>query len=1090
MSTINLTGGRVTLRNGAANYGTINADVTIAATSSNNGTITGSVTVTANGSLGGTVNGNADVTDGTVLQNTVVNGDLTMRGGSTGGGATVGGNLTLNNTASISSSTVTGNVVLNDTTSVTSTAVAGNATINGGTLASTSTVTGDIVVNSGTNEASAAGNILVAPGATNTGTILEGGTGTVQTGIASGSPTITLQPIATTASAGAATFTVTVDNASGFQWQVKGTSDADFSDISGETSSTLSLTGLGSGDDGKKYRCVVTNNNGTVYSRFATLSNSASAKNGYYSDGYYVSDVLSGSGETATPVQAQDDSKWYTYDNAGAATIANNNYSNYAFVDGEIQTSFSSTGGLLELCYPIEAVDNLGYYYEYNSGAASLASGLYVNAAYAGGQVNTTVNYTTPQKIKWSGGDAYYTYSDGIASAAGGLYSNGAYSGGSFNSSYTTVSVNDFTQCVATVCEDGNYYEFSSGVASLASGLFYNGAFSDGGLNGDHYSLLGTPEQIKWEGGFGYAVYAVYAGGLATPASGAYTIGYFQDGLIKTDYNTSVSTGSPEVALDDAFRYYYYTSGVSAPAGGAYTIGYLTDGYIDSSYNNDTPQQPYDSSTYYVYSAGVAAKANGYYYVSGYWVEGESTVAPSGLPTLTRDGGSGYYVFSTTTAGAGASSYANGYYSNGYYVNGTLTNGAGSVEQSIDEVDTYRFYSTGGDYSKANGYYMQGYYSNGAQSVAPDNKPHQANDSVLFYTYSTDYFGPGNVANGFWTSGYYSSGAITPVTEGYYQADDNNYYFYNSDGSIGAQAPAAGTPAGTAPIYEGQSGYNYVVGAEHLEADGMGGTRSALTYDYIGHGTELGSDGLGGTLTVSAGDGTHNITYGGNWFSDGTGGAYSEMDYPTGVIYTEYGSAVVTTPVGDARYDIQYIGDGTGGYSAVYQWPGSGVTINQGTNSTNGGYTITTPAGDVNFTQNYDSDGNGGYSPGADGRPASGTLLNSGTGTIHISETNEDVPYTINYNYDGNGGYNTDPRYPAQGTLLSASNNSVSVTNPDTSAEVATYSYDTVARADGGSESYTVSNEYGVYTYGHLIASDDTYNYYADGAGSFYTQPV
>lgn len=90
-----------------------------------------------------------------------------------------------------------------------------------------------------------------------------------------GSPVITNQPVAVTASlGGTATFSVGVSNTAGvsYQWQ-KDTKNVSNSPghISGATSQTLTITGVGTNDIGH-YRVVVSNADGTVYSQTVPLA--------------------------------------------------------------------------------------------------------------------------------------------------------------------------------------------------------------------------------------------------------------------------------------------------------------------------------------------------------------------------------------------------------------------------------------------------------------------------------------------------------------------------------------------------------------------------------------------------------------------------------------------------------------------------------------------------------------------------------------------------------------------------------------------------------------------------------------------------
>jgi hypothetical protein len=94
------------------------------------------------------------------------------------------------------------------------------------------------------------------------------------TGVAPTIPNITNQPAHVTVSAGAnATFTVGVSNPSGvtYQWQRGGTNLVNGGNISGATATTLTVSGVTSGDVGH-YRVHATNPQGTANSLDATLA--------------------------------------------------------------------------------------------------------------------------------------------------------------------------------------------------------------------------------------------------------------------------------------------------------------------------------------------------------------------------------------------------------------------------------------------------------------------------------------------------------------------------------------------------------------------------------------------------------------------------------------------------------------------------------------------------------------------------------------------------------------------------------------------------------------------------------------------------
>jgi hypothetical protein len=89
-----------------------------------------------------------------------------------------------------------------------------------------------------------------------------------------GAPEITQQPGNTTVSPGStATFSVTLSNLTGatYQWQINGTNISDGGNISGATTSTLSVANA-SANDIARYRVRITNDGGTVFSSEAALA--------------------------------------------------------------------------------------------------------------------------------------------------------------------------------------------------------------------------------------------------------------------------------------------------------------------------------------------------------------------------------------------------------------------------------------------------------------------------------------------------------------------------------------------------------------------------------------------------------------------------------------------------------------------------------------------------------------------------------------------------------------------------------------------------------------------------------------------------
>lgn len=95
--------------------------------------------------------------------------------------------------------------------------------------------------------------------------------------------TITSQPADTTKTVGStASFMVAATASTGtltYQWQAKAASEAGYTDISGETSTTLSLSAseVIADNSGTQYRCKVSNGTDTMYSKSAILTVTAGA---------------------------------------------------------------------------------------------------------------------------------------------------------------------------------------------------------------------------------------------------------------------------------------------------------------------------------------------------------------------------------------------------------------------------------------------------------------------------------------------------------------------------------------------------------------------------------------------------------------------------------------------------------------------------------------------------------------------------------------------------------------------------------------------------------------------------------------------
>ncbi len=86
---------------------------------------------------------------------------------------------------------------------------------------------------------------------------------------------ISEQPESVTVAEGTATsFSVTATGATSYQWQVQTPTDKGFVNISGATSATLSLATSDVTDEanGNRYRCKLTNSDGSAYTIPAVLT--------------------------------------------------------------------------------------------------------------------------------------------------------------------------------------------------------------------------------------------------------------------------------------------------------------------------------------------------------------------------------------------------------------------------------------------------------------------------------------------------------------------------------------------------------------------------------------------------------------------------------------------------------------------------------------------------------------------------------------------------------------------------------------------------------------------------------------------------
>jgi hypothetical protein len=155
------------------------------------------------------------------------------------------------------------------------------------------------------------------------------------------------------------------------------------------------------------------------------------AKNGAYSDGYYLNDNIDFNYANAVPQQAQDNGLYYTYSQTIAAGYAdppaNGAYSTYYFNAGAIDFSYSSAEAHI-------IINNFNHvYYSYNSGGAYLTNGFQtgvnINGAYY------YINGARAIELDQNGSNTF-DQSSGVYSTYNSLYyENGVpYSGTKFYS--------------------------------------------------------------------------------------------------------------------------------------------------------------------------------------------------------------------------------------------------------------------------------------------------------------------------------------------------------------------------------------------------------------------------------------------------------------------------------------------------------------------------------------------------------------------------------------------------------------------------------------------------------------------------------
>ncbi|WP_394663379.1 putative Ig domain-containing protein [uncultured Sphingomonas sp.] len=154
---------------------------------------------------------------------------------------------------------------------ITGTALTGASAVTfGGNAATSFTVTGDTQITA-TTPAGSAGAVAVA-------VTTPGGTATLAGGysyVVLNPPAVTTQPVSQTVAVGAtASFTASASGSPSpsVQWQVSSDSGASFTNVAGATAATYTSPATTAGDNGRQYRAVFTNSQGSATSSAATLT--------------------------------------------------------------------------------------------------------------------------------------------------------------------------------------------------------------------------------------------------------------------------------------------------------------------------------------------------------------------------------------------------------------------------------------------------------------------------------------------------------------------------------------------------------------------------------------------------------------------------------------------------------------------------------------------------------------------------------------------------------------------------------------------------------------------------------------------------
>jgi hypothetical protein len=289
-----------------------------------------------------------------------------------------------------------------------------------------------------------------------------------------------------------------------------------------------------------------------------------------------------------------------------------------------VNTNFSCSLPFIteEACFPGSPVIK---YYIYCSGIGSLATGAFTNCWFEN-SCATTCTILTPVEAQDNLG-YYYIYNSGVPSLA----PQGAYSNYYFNE-FSSIAT---TCCIATpaITQDNCFYRiYCDGIAIVPQGSSYSNyyiCYVDGSIDPQDRP---TPS----EAGDNIGYYYIYCTGIAILAPPGTYSNFVIDG--NGQKLSSCSTNYATCAIDNGLFYTYFEGGSNGLAAGLYSDHYYTDGCVDTIYTCTLAQVTQDNCCYYVYDTGLAIEATGAY--SNYYFDPATSIATTcsiATPTAAQD---------------------------------------------------------------------------------------------------------------------------------------------------------------------------------------------------------------------------------------------------------------------------------------------------------------------------------------------------------------------------------------------------------------------------------------------------------------------